>query len=142
MTTIAYRAGVLAADTQMIQGTSVIGQTVKIVRRKDGVLCGGAGDLAWVQGFQRWFLEGEEGDPPPLDDASKGLIIRPKKPIEMFEEFGAIEWTSPFVAIGSGKEFALGAMYVGATAEQAVRAAMVLDPFTGGKVMKLRHAKA
>lgn len=140
MTTIAYRQGVIAADTQMIQGTSIIGHITKIVRRDDGALCGGAGDLAWVQAFHRWFLEGCEGEPPRFDDdCSKGLIIRRRKPIEVFESIGAFEFKPEFVAIGSGKEFALGAMQVGASAKRAVKAAMAFDPGTGGAIMTLSH---
>lgn len=140
ITTIAYRAGVIAADTQMIQGTSIIGHVTKIVRRDDGALCGGAGDLAWVQAFHRWFLDGCDGDPPRFDDdCSKGLIIRRRKPIEIFESCGAFEFRPAFVAIGSGKEFALGAMQVGASAKQAVKAAMAFDPGSGGTVMALSH---
>jgi 20S proteasome alpha/beta subunit len=141
MTTIVYRQGVLAADTRMIQGTAIIGDFVKIVRREDGALCGGAGDAAVVQAFQRWFLDGEEGD-PPVEENTKALILRRRKPIELFECSGAIEWRPPYVAIGSGKEFALGAMFRGATAVQAVKAAMHFDPGTGGEVMVLRHDKA
>ncbi|MGJ4953059.1 hypothetical protein [Bradyrhizobium sp. HKCCYLS20291] len=141
MTTIAYRNGMLAADTRMIQGTAIIGNVVKIVRREDGLLAGGAGDCAWVQAFHRWFLGHEEGDPPELDDNCKGIIVRPDKTVEMFEPMGTIEFKPPFVAMGSGKEFALGAMWMGATAEQAVRAAMELDPGTGGNITVLTHGE-
>jgi 20S proteasome alpha/beta subunit len=143
MTTIAYRKGVLAADTQMIQGTSIIGYITKIVRRDDGALCGAAGDLAWAQAFHRWFLAGEEGDPPAFDDdGCKGLVIRRRKPIEVFESCGAFEFKPPYVSIGSGKEFALGAMHAGASAIEAVKAAMAFDPSTGGDLMVLTHDKA
>jgi 20S proteasome alpha/beta subunit len=142
MTTIAYRKGVLAADTRMIQGTAIIGKVAKIVRRDDGALCGGAGDCAWVQAFHRWFMGGEEGDPPVIEENSKGLIIKRRKPIEMFEPGGTVEWKPPYLAIGSGKEFALGAMWAGANAIEAVKAAMTFDPGTGGEVMVLTHDKA
>lgn len=139
MTTIAYRKGVLAADTRMIQGSAIIGNVTKIVRRDDGALAGGAGDLAWVQAFHRWFMAGEEGDPPILEDGSKGLIVRRRKPVEMFEPGGTVEWKPPYLAIGSGKEFALGAMFAGASAIEAIKAAMAFDPGTGGEVMVLTH---
>lgn len=142
MTTIAYRAGILAADTRVIQGSSIIGRATKIVRRDDGALAGGAGDLPWVQAFHRWFLEGADGDPPPVEDGSKGVIIIRNKPIEMFEEGGAFEFRPPYFAFGSGKEFALGAMFAGASAPEAVKAAMNFDPGTGGRVMTLTHDKA
>jgi len=133
----------MAADTRMIQGTAIIGQVTKIVRRDDGVLAGGAGDLAWVQAFHPWFLDGEEGDPPVVDESSKGIIVRSaRKPFEVFESSGAFEYRASYVAFGTGKEFALGAMYAGATAQGAVCAAMKFDPGTGGKLTVLRHDKA
>ncbi|MCP6695873.1 proteasome subunit beta [Pseudomonas donghuensis] len=48
-------------------------------------------------------------------------------------------------AIGSGAPYALAAMDMGASAEEAVRAAMKRDIYTGGKIRTLRldqHAKA
>ena len=122
----------------MIAGTSIIGNICKIVRREDGALCGGAGHASVVQAFQRWFLDGEEGD-PPVEEETKALVISPRGKVEMFECDGTIEWRAPYVAIGSGKEFALGAMFMGADAVQAVKAAMKFDPYSGGKVMKLTH---
>lgn len=141
MTTIAYRAGVMAADTQVTAGI-IVGTTTKIVRRKDGALCAGVGSLPWVQAFHRWFMAGEEGDPPEVPEDSRGLIIGKRGPFEMFETNGAFEIKEPFIALGTGREFALGAMYVGATAAAAVKAAMEFDPYSGGKVMTLTHDKA
>ncbi|WP_316200933.1 MULTISPECIES: hypothetical protein [unclassified Bradyrhizobium] len=128
MTTLAYRNGVLAADTRMIQGSAIIGNVIKIVRRDDGCMAGGAGDCAWVQGFHRWFLDGEQGDHPTVDDHAKGMIVRPDKTVEMYEQGGMLKFKPAFAAMGSGKEFALGAMWMGATAEKAVRACFELDP--------------
>lgn len=139
MTTIVYRNGVLAADTRMVQGTAIIGNVKKIIRRDDGALCGGAGDCAWLQAFHRWFLDAEEGDPPIIEDNSKGVIIYSPKKIELFEQNGTVEFKPAFLAFGSGKEFALGAMYAGASAPEAVRAAMQFDPYSGGKVTVLTH---
>jgi hypothetical protein len=43
-----------------------------------------------------------------------------------------------FTAIGTGSAFAIAAMKGGAQAEQAVRIAMELDPYSGGRVRKLK----
>jgi ATP-dependent HslUV protease subunit HslV len=142
MTTIVYRGGVMAADTRMIQRTAIIGNITKIVRRNDGALCGGAGDAAWVYAFHDWFLAGEHGDPPVVPDNSKGLVALKRKPVELFEQTGAFKFKAPYVAIGSGMEFALGAMWAGASAQEAVKCAMQFDPATGGKLMVLTHDKA
>ncbi|SDK41836.1 hypothetical protein [Bradyrhizobium ottawaense] len=143
MTTVAYRHGIMAADTRMIQGTAIIGSMVKIVRRDDGALAGAAGDAGWAQAFHRWFLDGEDGEFPMLEENSKGVIIRRRrKPIEMFEQGGTIVFKPPFFAMGSGKEFALGAMAQGASAEAAVEVAMRFDPGSGGNITVLRNDEA
>lgn len=131
----------MAADTQVTAGV-IVGQTTKIVRRDDGALCAGVGSLAWLQAFHRWFIAGEQGDPPDVPEDSRGLIIGKRGQYEMFETNGAFEFKQEFVALGSGREFALGAMQFGASAAQAVKIAMKFDPYSGGKVMTLTHDKA
>ena len=141
MTTIAYVRGAMAADTLMIKGTTIIGQCVKIVRReKDGALCGGAGNLAWVQAFHIWFLDGENTDLPPMTEYDNGIIVRDGDgEIEIFEDGGSFCFEPRYAAIGSGKDFALAAMSLGADAETAIKTAMGFDPGTGGEVTVLSH---
>jgi len=45
---------------------------------------------------------------------------------------------APFYALGSGYQVAMGAMEFGATAEEAVRAAIKWDTGSGGDVTVLR----
>lgn len=45
--------------------------------------------------------------------------------------------SSSIGAAGSGEKFAMGALMVGATAEQAVSAAIKLDPYSGGPLHKI-----
>ncbi|MHC2552365.1 hypothetical protein [Bradyrhizobium elkanii] len=143
MTTIAYRHGVLAADTQSIGGGAITAQNlVKIVKRKkDGALCGASGYLAFVQAFHRWFLAGERGRFPTFHDGDRAFVAIKGKPIEMFESVGSFEYDPEYVAIGSGMEFALGAMHAGANAVDAVKAAIHHDPGSGGEVMVLTHGR-
>lgn len=143
MTTIAYRDGVLAADTAMCQGGVMIGRVVKIVRRKDGDMAGSAGDAVYNAAFSRWFLDGENGAPPEAkeEDGSidRGVVFRHAKAIEIYEPRGMFTCTAPYFAIGSGKEPALGAMFAGAGAVWAVMAAIEFDPHSGGDVTELKH---
>lgn len=143
MTTVAYRNGVIAGDTQVIGGNAVGAVTVtKIARRKkDGALCGASGYLSFVQAFHTWFIAGERGKFPTFHEGDRAFIAIKGKPIEMFESVGSFEYEPKYLAIGSGMEFALGAMHAGATAEQAVAAAIAHDPGTGGEVMVLRHGR-
>lgn len=63
MTTIAYRDGVMAADTLTTWGNSRDGYVSKIAKR-GSVLAAGSGSMAHVQRFLDWFRTGMKGDPP------------------------------------------------------------------------------
>ncbi|TYO65499.1 hypothetical protein FXV83_16315 [Bradyrhizobium hipponense] len=142
MTTIAYKDGVLAGDTLMIKGSTITGHITKIVRREsDGALCGGSGNLNWLQAFHRWFLDGEKDDEmPEPSEYDNAIIARKDDPeVEIFEFGGSFVFEPNFTAIGSGKEYAFGAMSAGADAEEAIRIACLYDPGTGGEVQVVRH---
>lgn len=139
MTTIAYRDGVLAADTLACWGTNRDGFATKIVKRGP-VLAGASGSLSACQAFLDWFRGGLRGDPPAMPDgeaSSFGLIITPADDVLVWGPRGWERTRNPTVAMGSGGEFATGAMTMGATAEEAVRVAMIHDTKTGGNVTVL-----
>lgn len=142
MTTIAYRNGVLAADTGMTVGNTVVGNTVKIVRRDDGCMAGAAGFAGYAGSFLRWFMAGQIGDPPEAKSEDnvldRGVIFRPDGAMLVFEPEGMFEMTAPYYAFGCGRCEALGAMFAGADAEAAVRAAIAHDAHTSGDVTVLR----
>jgi hypothetical protein len=140
VTTIAYRDGVLAADTLITSGGDVIGQNTKI-GGKNGVLWGASGDAAWGHAFRGWMRAGMVGEPPPIpDDATGATIFLPNGSVVALHARG-FECRNglPFWADGSGADYALGAMQHGATAEQAVRAAMAWDTRTGGEITVLKR---
>lgn len=143
VTTIAYRNGVLAADTAMCQGGVMMGSVQKIARRDDGDMCGSAGDASYNAAFTAWFLLGENGIPPEAKSEEnafdRGVIFRKSGQIDVFEPRGRFQASAPYFAFGSGKEPALGAMFAGADAETAVRAAIEFDPHTGGNVTVFKH---
>jgi hypothetical protein len=143
MTTIAYRHPFLAADTRAVSGYICVGEVVKIARRDDGDMCGAAGDATYNYAFIQWFLAGEVGDPPKANESDnstdRGVIFRKDGSFTIFEAHGKFELSGPYYALGSGKEVAVGAMFWGHSAEEAVMAAIEHDPGTGGKITVLRH---
>lgn len=142
MTTIAYRDGAIAADTSTCAGGSMVGRVVKIARNATGDLAGAAGDAWYCRAFLAWFEGGEKGSVPEgkseHDGFDRGCIFRRDGSIEVYEPRGMFTMTAPYYALGSGKAEALGAMFAGADAEIAVRAAVEHDPHTGGDVVVLR----
>lgn len=140
MTTIAYRDGVLAADTLTSSNGVLCAKAFKIGGR-NGILWSATGDAAWGKRFRDWCATGAVGDhPAPPDKGTGGTIYLPGNDLLVFHE-GGIEFRPglPFWADGSGCDYALGAMQMGATAEQAVAAAMVWDQHTGGEIRTVRR---
>lgn len=125
----------------MSRGDSLLRGVTKIVKGPDGRMGGACGSAAFMGDWLTWLKhEGERPTPEQDENRSDcGLVIWPDGRIEMFEAGGSFEMTPPYFAIGSGRPEALGAMYAGATAEQAVRAAIEHDAFTGGDVTVLRR---
>lgn len=129
----------MAADTGVCAGDMVIVGRIKIYRRDDGALIGGAGKGGYCHAFRKWALGGENGEPPASRDDSAGMIVMPDGLIRLWDnEVGLNELTTDYFAIGSGQEYAMGAMFCSASAEDAVRAAIAHDAFTNGDVMILR----
>ena len=144
MTTIAWDGETLAADTQWTFGGDIDAHGVKIVR-KGPVLAGASGTTAYCVAFLDWFKSGMVGDAPPCAHPTNsewsywGLIIHPPT-IMLLMETGWIRLAASRYALGSGANFATGAMDHGATAEDAVRIAMKRDSKSGGDVTVLKAA--
>jgi 20S proteasome alpha/beta subunit len=146
LTTIAYKAGVLAADTRVTDGGLIVGSCVKAVLRDDGHMAAGTGGMPYVQRFFVWFLAGEQGDAPlPArdddgTDEGSAYIFRPDDSVVCFEGRGPNVLTAAYYADGSGGRIAMGALAAGAGAEEAVRIAIAHDVYSGGEVTVLKRA--
>lgn len=139
MTTIAWDGKTLAADTLVSRNDAVSGYSVKAFKRGP-VLAASCGSMALGQRFRDWFRSGMQGDVPLLaldDDSACAIIIHDGRIIEWSGQQVPDVVAAPFAAWGSGAPYALGAMAAGATAEEAVRAAMMLDHHTGGEITVL-----
>lgn len=143
MTTIIYRAGVLAADTSVWDRGCYVGQIVKIWQRPDGRLAGFAGSMGEMALFRDWFLDGAVGDHPNFraDDA-EGLICLPDGTFEWFgKDRAKVPIIAEYQAVGSGFRIALGALGAGASAEEALRIVAGIDDGTRGPFTILRQAQ-
>ena len=138
MTVIAYRDGIMAADSQVTDtgADMVYGEIDKIVSI-NGWMAGAAQSVIHTQQFFRW-LRGSKTEPDW--ESLHGLVVRPdgrvfefdhaKTPFEMRYQHG--------VAIGSGNRFAVAAMMAGADAVRAVEIAIALDSGCGGPITTLQ----
>lgn len=133
MTTIAYRDGAMAADTQET-GDNVFSRGPKLVRLPCGGVAGGAGDSVQLQRALDWLAK-PKGAPPKVKECQVVVAYGDGR----LGYYADPKWTfvpvrSPF-ALGSGSQAALAAMnHFGASAEQAVLAAATADPNTSAPV--------
>lgn len=144
MTTIAWDGKTIATDTQAT--STYIDQNTydKIFTTKAGEIVACAGACSDIAAFRLWLENGDDDKDFPegikelhallvdTSDASSGVSAyyydnRPERfPVK-----------AP-CAVGSGQDFAMGALLMGASARQAVAVAIKLDPFTGGKIRSKR----
>lgn len=146
MTTIAYRKGVMAADSQASWDSGIKTCTMKKLSRLRGHLIGIAGAVHTAGIFLRWFENGATGD---LDlkglDAEEdfiAMVVTPAQEIyTMTRLLTPVLEQAEFFAIGSGAAPAMAAMKMGGSAKRAVEVACEIDLFTGGPVKTIRFAR-
>lgn len=146
MTTIAYRDRILAADTLVTDHGMLLGYACKLAQSQNGPIAGGAGNMPYVATFLKWFENCLPGASPPRIDVDKdpdGIIIDLEGRVWLWG--GEPHLTEllldpayPFAAIGAGAKYAMGAMLMGASAEQSVQAAAAFDIYTGGRIDTLQ----
>lgn len=147
MTTIVYKDGVIAADSQVTAGEARKFRCEKIyqvVVHGLPAIVGLAGGAFDGLAFLDWLM-GDKPEPPQrlIDgEADFTAIVLNKHGLFEYDK-----WCRPdkvlerFYAVGSGASAALGAMHMGATARQAVEVACKIDPFSGGPIVEMSLPK-
>lgn len=138
MTTIAFRAGILASDSLATRGPwKLPGNTEKLFRMKDGGMAGVTGDYAPAVRYIEWLNSDQTTEEPSLGDATI-IRILPDQTCLVYEVGGCyIEDVTTFCAWGSGMPCALAALHMGASAAKAVAVAAVVDTTSGGDVITM-----
>jgi len=143
MTTIAYRDGLMAADSgAWTTSGTLLGHTDKIDRLEDGTLIGSAGDYTATVRALEWLAAGKSEESKPEfgeEEAVLLLIVHSDGAVGIaMSDLVECPLLGDYFAIGSGCELALGAMAAGARAEEAVLIACRFDSATIGPVMTER----
>lgn len=145
MTTIAYRAGVMASDSGAWIGDASHGWAVKLAKGVDGSLHGVSGNAAQCSAYLEWVKSGYRGDEPRADTEPDSrssfivLIAPPMGPLRLRTARGDEVYEAPYFSIGAGAPTAYGALFMGATAEQAIEAAKEHASGAFGHVQSIRH---
>lgn len=158
MTTIVYRDGILATDRQMVATYHVLPAIDKLVlvKTRDGkqeYAVALSGILSMGLAFIEWLKVGlpEGGYRHKIVDKMtfQAIYIRRNshggKPTVMYQDelmWPLDETAQPYSAEGAGNEIAIGALYQGATAVEAVRAANHHHAHSGFGIMWVDMAAA
>ncbi|MGP0016862.1 proteasome subunit beta [Pseudomonas sp.] len=135
MTTIAYKDGVIAYDGRQTRSDRIVSDTAPKCQVVDGVsffLSGAVCD-------EKALISAYFGTLSPAPVECSGFVVDGGKLMMVGHDDKTGIWKQELElsnpdAIGSGAAYALAAMDMGASAEEAVRAAMKRDIYTGGKV--------
>jgi hypothetical protein len=131
VTTVAFDGNTLAADTLITSDWKSAGHS-KFHMFRNGSVGAFAGMWGKVQEAIK-FLEGDAESAP--DDDWDAIVLRTDGTAWVIDAEGChLDITGKHYAIGSGAQFALGAMACGRDAADAVRVSIGLDPYSGGEV--------
>jgi hypothetical protein len=146
VTTIAYRGGIIAADSLETHSSEAGGTSTglceKLFRKRIGrreIVIGTAGGSFLGMVFVDWF-DGTSREPPPilrdahLDEDFDILVLDRGKVFQANHLCRLVEVIEPFTAIGSGRKVALGALEAGCGARRAGEIAARRCPYTGGPI--------
>jgi hypothetical protein len=137
MTTIATDGFTIAADSMTSYGNEPAPMPAKKIQAINGKIYGVSGDAGMLPVLARWVADGARPElAPKLGGSSTWFMI-------VIDDSGAVHYCQdrpypcrvgyPF-CIGSGQEYALGAMKFGATPAQAVAVAAQCNYHTGGHI--------
>lgn len=143
MTVIAWDGKTLAADKQTTDAGLRL-KTTKIFKFGN-LLVGGCGDTARIVEMREWIENGckKEDLPAFQRDAATFapmLVIDNGRCCQYWNGHLPIWIEDGFAAIGSGRDFALAAMYLGKTAREAVEIACHFETGCGNGVDVLEAA--
>ncbi len=144
MTVIAYRDGVLAADTGAFFGDVCASFTQrKVVRTKFGELAAACGEVPQIEQFHSWLNAGANLDDKPFKDVEEqgfgAIIVRPSGKLELIDhQLRFYEPGADFAVEGCHQEFMLALMLAGYSAIDTVAMAIKHCSHASGEVYSLK----
>jgi ATP-dependent protease HslVU (ClpYQ) peptidase subunit len=135
MTTIAYKDGIIACDSRQTRGSSIVSDDTSKCEIVDGVSFFLSGAVCDEKALIAAYFGTKSPDPVECSgfvvDGGRLMMVGHDDKTGIWKQ--ELDLSNPD-AIGSGSSYALAAMDMGASAEDAVRAAMKRDIYTGGSV--------
>jgi len=140
MTTIACDGESMAGDGRISEGDMVSRDDYqKVHKLKDGRIVGFTGNAYnWSQ-YLDWLVDG--GELPKVEDQFGCIVLMPDGTILTYDEHGRSFVEQAPYAAGSGGRFALAAMDLGCSPEEAVQLAIKRDVWSGGEITVLTRPR-
>jgi len=137
MTVIAWDGKTLAADRRAT--SQDMHWSVTKIQKHDGKLLFAGGDFDSIIAMYEWFIAGAKPETyPPCqkdNDAWAAVHVIDQNGLWRYERTPyPFKVEVPFFATGSGRAYAMAAMYCGKTAREAVEIACVFDPGCGNGI--------
>jgi len=139
MTTVVANRELVATDSLIVGDHKGTAQKVFKVK---GHCVGIAGTYCACINFIRWYKRRDKDDPPEGIEDVMAIALTPSGELRVYE--GSVNYfciDDDFTAIGSGAGAALGAMFMGANPQHAIKIASKVDAYTGGRVQIRRRGK-
>lgn len=140
MSVIAWDGKTIAADTMQVCADmrSAASKLMRVHTLAGFDVIGWCGDNEQGLLLARWYQEGADpGKWPEFQktDSWTRLVVASRAGLSFFEKLPVAQVVrDPYMAFGSGRDYAMGAMAMGATAAQAVECAIKHCISTGGTV--------
>jgi ATP-dependent protease HslVU (ClpYQ) peptidase subunit len=141
MTTIVYKDGILASDSQVTTGTFFVHTAAKIIKTNRGELAASAGRMIDHPPFIEWLNRENRKfkNFPKLSDSFEGILINQDREIYSISNTGIFAPVlDDYITAGSGSQIAVGALLAGVDAITAVKIAIEKDIYSGGEVQCLK----
>lgn len=146
MTVVAWDGTAIAADRQATYGGGTATSVTKLYRLDNGEVVSWCGEMQNCLGAHNWYCAG--ADPSEWvnyrlnEENSISLIVLSEDGLYVFDNGPYPRKIEDlFAAFGSGHEFAMGALAMGATAKEAVEIASRFDTGCGLGVDVMRFEK-
>lgn len=133
MTIVVYRDGQIASDSASWSEGTYCGSIKKCGRSEKGLLWGVAGEALAVQDVAKW-ADDPMSEPPTYDDQNEVIVVWPDETVKHLEKGRWTDLLAPYHVAGSGMDIAMGALMMGATAIQAVAAAIEHNAYCAGDI--------
>ena len=143
MTTIAYKAGIIAADSQVTADDTKYLSADKITIVSRNVVLACAGDVNDILLLERWFREVDTNwyealnTKPKVRKTLDAILLSEGRPYTIYRDGYPEPLGHPFIAVGSGWKFAMAGMHLGLSAPDAVKLASEFDVNTNDRIKYL-----